>query len=390
MEIQKRILIVDFCNYDDYPIGGYLSFAKSLMESFGNELALTGITTCKEDPVGRWFKKSINGIVYDFFAMARYNKSKTRHLIPDRLVGYLLARYFRNRILSNKIENIFLQRQEMLLAIGRSNPLNICYCFAGLENPLSISKYQFASKISSQFERVFFKRLKSVTTVLASGDDEAIREMIARSNGALSVKQVVKFPTRINTAVFKPLNRDEVRQTLKIEDSSKVLVTTGRLAPLKGWKFMIDCFLKFEKSYANSLFYIIGEGEDRDNLQDYIYTNNLAGKAILTGKKRPEEIAQFLNASDLFIMGSYKEGWSTSLIEAIACGTPVCVTNFSSAKEIVSEGISGFVINDHNVDLFVEAMTKALQIPRPVPNNNVRMLSSDRLKMDLLKNWKIS
>jgi hypothetical protein len=67
MDTKKRILIIDFCNYQDYPIGGYLSFAKILMETFGNDLALVGITTQISDPVGKWFKKVINGFNYDFF-----------------------------------------------------------------------------------------------------------------------------------------------------------------------------------------------------------------------------------------------------------------------------------------------------------------------------------
>ena len=60
---KERILIIEFTNYEDYPIGGYLSFARSLMKSFGNSLAIAGITTSNEDPVGIWFKKEIDGSV---------------------------------------------------------------------------------------------------------------------------------------------------------------------------------------------------------------------------------------------------------------------------------------------------------------------------------------
>jgi len=390
MDREGRILIIDFTNFADYPIGGYLSFAKSLMESFGPDLALTGITTNDKDPVGKWFKKTINGSVYDFFAMARYDMSKTRHLIPDRLVSYLLLKYYRNRILKINISNIFLQRQELLISFAHSGAGNICYCFAGLENPLSISKYRYASFISEWFERVFFRRLKFVTTILASGDDNAIKEMIMRSKGELSENLVTKFPTRINTDIFRPLNKDEVRKKLNLQGSSTILVTTGRLAPLKGWKFMIDCFILFSKSVSDCKLYFIGEGEDYEKIQDYISINNLTGKIILAGKKRPDEIALYLNAADLFIMGSYKEGWSTSLIEAIASGVPACVTNFSSAKEIIVEGENGLVIDGHNEDLFAKAMIKALKIPRPVRNDNVVRYSSDKLRSDLLRYWKIA
>jgi glycosyltransferase involved in cell wall biosynthesis len=389
MEIEHRILIIDFTDFEDYPIGGYLSLAKNFMESFGPNLALAGITTSKNDPVGRWFKKEINGIVYDFFSMARYKKSKTRHLIPDRLVGFSLLEYFRKQILAIGIHNVFLQRQELLISVAGSDGINICYCFSGLENPLAISKYRYAGIISKWFERIFFNRLRHVRTILASGDDNAINEMVIRSKGKVSKSSVTKFPTRINTDIFKPFNQNEARGKMNLPYTSKILITTGRLASLKGWKFMIDCFMLFEKLISDCRFYFLGEGEDYEKIKDYISHNNLNGKIFLAGKKSTSEIALFLNASDLFIMGSYKEGWSTSLIEAIACGTPACVTNFSSAKEIIVEGINGFVTDEHKEDLFVQAMLKALKIPRPVPNDNVVRFSSKSLKTDLLQYWKL-
>jgi len=389
MEIQKRILVIDFCNYQDYPIGGYLSFARSLMEAFGNDIALAGITTSKEDPIGKWFKKEICGEHYDFFAYARYNKSKTRHLIPDRFASFVLLRFFKKRILKIGINNIFLQRQELLLALTFAESNNICYCFAGLENPLSISKYKYASYLSNWFEKEFFSKLKSVKTVLASGDDLAIKDMIHRSRGELSDKRVIKFPTRINIDVFRPLKRDDVRKDLGLPLDATMLVTTGRLAPLKGWKFMIDCFAKLEKSILNCTLFFIGEGEDFEKINEYIGYNQLKNKVILVGKKSSVEVATFLNAADLFIMGSFKEGWSTSLIEAIACGVPACVTNFSSAKEIIQEGVNGFVIEEHDEDLFVEGMKKSLNIPRPVQNDNVTVLATNRMKSDLIKYWEL-
>lgn len=389
MEMQRRILIIDFCNFQDYPIGGYLSFAKSLIESFGNDIALAGITTNKEDPIGKWFKKEISGVDYDFFAYARYNKSKTRHLIPDRFVSFVLFSFFKKRILEIGIPNIFLQRQELLLAQTPSESDNICYCFAGLENPISISKYKYARYFSYWFEKEFFSRLKSVKTVLASGDDNAIKEMIHRSKGELSGKRVIKFPTRINIDVFRPLNKDDVRKDMGLPLDAIILVTTGRLAPLKGWKFMIDCFMKLEKSILKCTLLFIGEGEDFEKINDYIQNKELKTKVVLVGKKSSGDVAAFLNAADLFIMGSFKEGWSTSLIEAIACGVPACVTNFSSAKEIIQEGVNGFVIEEHNENLFVEGMKKSLRIPRPVKNDNVTVFATNSLKSDLLKYWKL-
>lgn len=384
----KRILIIDFTDFEGYPIGGYLTFAKNMMESFGSELALAGITTSSFDPVGRWFKKTINGTEHDFFAMARYDRAKSMNIIPDRLVNYLLAKYYRRRIFNIGINNIFLQRHESLLALADGTK-NICYSFPGLENPLAIAKYSYASLLAGWFERRFFKKIVQVSTILARGDDVAISEMLKRSNGALINHHITKFPTRINTVLFRPLDRQEARRKLGFSPGIVLVVTTGRLAWLKGWKFMIDSFARFSEYVTESRFMIIGDGEDLQKIKSYISENNLDDKIILTGKKSREDISLYLNASDLYIMGSYKEGWPTALMEAVACGVPACVTEFSSVDEIILEGVNGYIIRDRNEERFSNTMLKALELHRPVKNDHVTRYSTENLKDDILKYWKL-
>lgn len=386
MNKRSRILIVDFTDYEDYPIGGYLTFAKNMMESFGSELALAGITTSKNDPLGKWFRKSINGTEYDFFAMARYNRSRTRNIIPDRIVNLILANYFKKRILTIGIDNLFVQRHESLIAFANAGK-NICYSFPGLENPLNISKYSYAGLLANMFERKFFKKLGHVRTILARGDDDAIREMVARSNGTMTDRHVIKFPTRVRTDIFKPMDRQNARLRLALPLDATIVLTTGRLAWLKGWKFMIDSFVKFSEKVTNPLFLFVGEGEDFDEIILYISEKNLTDKISLAGKKSREEIALYLNASDLYIMGSYKEGWPTALMEAAACGVPSCVTDFSAADEIIRDGVNGYIVKKHDEDIFSETMLKALRLPRPVQNDHVTRYSTANLRKDLLSYW---
>ena len=63
-------------------------------------------------------------------------------------------------------------------------------------------------------------------------------------------------------------------------------------------------------------------------------------------------------------MGSYTEGWSTTLLEACACCIPCVVTDFSSAREMVENGVNGFVLDDRDVSSFAEHMEIALSLKR--------------------------
>jgi len=385
----KKILVFDFCNYFDYPIGGYLSFAKYLLLVFGSDLALVGITTDKSDPVGKWFKKKLNGEILDYFALAYYNKSKTKHIIPDRLMIFLLLKFYKKQIQKIGINNVFVQRQEVLQSVKNFGYSNICYRFAGLENPLSISKYRYAHALANYFEYYFFKSLSQAKVILASGDEMAIQEMLTRSYGLITRNNVIQFPSRINTDIFKLIDKQEARKKLRISVGPTVVVTSGRLAWIKGWLFMIESFILFEKMKPGSIFYMIGDGEDQNKIAHHIKTNKMENKIILVGRKEASDVALYLNSANLFIMGSYKEGWSTSLIEAIACGIPACVTNFSSAKDIIQEGENGYVVNDHDTNEFSRKMFQACEIPLPVDNTKVQALAVNKLKLEILKVWEL-
>jgi glycosyltransferase involved in cell wall biosynthesis len=385
----KRILVLDFCNFIDYQIGGFLSFARNLMIAFGNQLVLVGITTDHKDPVGRWYVKNINGIDYDCFALARYNKSKSKNLLPDRLISFLAIKYYKRKIISCNIQNVLIQRQEILIAVKNFGFKNICYRFPGMENPLKISKYWFGIYLARTFDKFFFSSFNNVKIILAAGDDQAIDKMVLRSEGVINKCFIMKFPTRINTKVFQPLDRNKIREELGIRITSTVVTTIGRLTWLKGWKFMLDCFNNFRNDKSESFFYFVGEGEDYPKIKNYASSLGIINNIIFTGKQEQEMIAKYLNASDLFIMGSYEEGWSTTLLEAIACGIPACVTNFSSANDIIIYGINGYVVNDHNINDFVSHMKSAIELLHPVFNESVKEFSVERMKNNLLKIWEL-
>jgi glycosyltransferase involved in cell wall biosynthesis len=388
MGTDKRILIIDFSNYEDFPIGGYLTFGRSMIASFGSDLALAGITTTSNDPIGRWFKKKIDNVEFDFFAMAKYDSGKTKKIIPDRLVNYLLIKYYRRRILDIGIDNIFLQRQESLLALSECGR-NICYSFAGMDNPLVNSKYSYGGLLAHWFEDRFFRKIGVANLILGRGDDKAIQDMLSRSNGSMAGREVIKFPTRIDTSIFRPMDRDNARSQLNLPEGAFIVLTTGRLAWWKGWKFMIDSFMEFCQQMHNAIFMMVGEGEDYANIKSYISENKLADKILLTGKKDRVGIASYLNASDLYIMGSYREGWPTALMEAVACGVPTCATDFSSVDEIIIEGVNGYIIRGHDEKQFAEGMLKAAHLQRPVKNDHVTRYSTDRLKADILNHWQL-
>lgn len=367
--------MIEYCNYNDYPIGGYLSFAKQMVSAYGHKLSLVGVSE-DDTPIGVWTTKKINGVEFDFFSLRKINKTNRKKLIPRRIVNYLLLRKYIDKILSINIQNIFIQTPEALFALRYNRYLNVCTRIPGVENPLSISRYWYGKYLSRIFDLFFFKYLRKTSLILATADHYAINDFIKRSKGKLEVANVRQFPSRINTDIFKPIAMKDCRLSLGINENITVVVTTGRLSTFKGWKLMLDAFMIYRNNVENAVFYFLGDGEEHKNILNYIETNNLKQSVFIAGRLTHEELARYLNAADIYVMGSYVEGWSTSLMEAIACGKPAVITNFSSSKELVMNDINGYVINDRDAREFANCMLKC----KDLDELNLR-LAADKMQV---------
>ena len=364
-----RILVIDNVNFTDYPTGGIMNFYRNMLPAFGNDLLLAGITTDGTGEVGEWEKREMNGCQFDFYTMAHITPASKRPLIPERITNCIHIKKHIKRVLRrNDFDVILTHAPEVTYFIPKKYLSRTCFILPGIENPLSISRYPWARKLAGVYDRYFLMpKAEKVRWLLAAADFDARKSFSERSKGRIKTSDVTRFPTRFNDLYYKHQDQDNCRKQLGIEDRLEIFVTVGRLGWFKGWKLMVDAFQIYHGTNEDSKLYFIGDGEDEDKIKNYIESCHLEHSVILVGKKDPSEIALYLNAADLFIMGSLVEGWSTTLVEACACGVPCVVTNFSSAKEMVKNGVNGFVVENRDEVTFAEKMSEALKLNR----NNV-------------------
>jgi glycosyltransferase involved in cell wall biosynthesis len=160
---------------------------------------------------------------------------------------------------------------------------------------------------------------------------------------------------------------------------------------VKGWQLLIDATLELQsdENYKNVRLIFVGDGEDRKKIENY--NKSLIDKGIiqLVGKLSQNEISQYLSAADVFVLGSFHEGWPTSLVEALACGCAIVTTNVSASSQIVFEGTNGYIVNDRDSINFAKAIKKAGNLKDFVEYslNERNKFSVDLLKDDLEKLW---
>ena len=84
----------------------------------------------------------------------------------------------------------------------------------------------------------------------------------------------------------------------------------------------------------------------------------LKDKVIFTGFADEEDVPALMRGARVFVMPSFWEGFGIPVIEAMACGTPVVVSNAGSLPEIVGEG--GIIVNPYNPGEIAQGIKKAI------------------------------
>lgn len=169
------------------------------------------------------------------------------------------------------------------------------------------------------------------------------------------------------------LSISKVEETLRFTQSDVyngesekpfVFVTTCRLVPVKNLDTLIKVFsMIVEDNLDKSLkLWIVGDGSERRSLESLVEDLEIEGNVVFGGFK--EDVVPFLEEADAFVLPSFSEGFSISLVEAMLCGLPCIVTNQGGPKEIVEDGESGFLINPYEADDLKSKMLGVLKLSK--------------------------
>lgn len=156
-------------------------------------------------------------------------------------------------------------------------------------------------------------------------------------------------------------------ENLPSEKSSlqnKQLISVGRLDKVKGFDDLIEIFSLFQKSHSDWILHIVGEGSEKQNLQNKINELHLEEKVFLCGNKLSNELEkEYLNSS-MYLMTSFSESFGLVLVEAASFGLPlIAFDSAQGAKEIIENDKNGFLISNRNKEKFVEKINEIIEDP---------------------------
>lgn len=163
--------------------------------------------------------------------------------------------------------------------------------------------------------------------------------------------------------IYNPVDKKNVLEKSKLEcdftkDESKfTIMSIGRLVEVKGYIRLCKAINKLKDKYSNLQLVIIGEGDERKKLEEYIKENKLDNVIKLLGFK--ENPYSYLKQADLFVSCSFVEGFSLVLAEALTLDIPVFSTRTAGAIDLLEDGKYGLVV-ENNEDGIYDGLDKIL------------------------------
>lgn len=353
----KKILIL---NYEFPPLGGGAGNATYyLLKEFSkdNELVIDLVTSSTDN-----FKiqKFSDNITIHFLDINKKNNLHYQSNI-DLLLYSWKAYWYCKKLKKRKDFNLihaFFGIPCGYLAMKLKRKFDIPYIVS-----LRGSDVPFYNKRFYWLDKLLFKRLSRKIWKNA-------RAVITNSEGLKNLAQQTVKKQKIDV-IYNGVDINQFYPNVAFNQEFTI-ISTSRLIKRKGINYLLDAFIDFEKKHNNSHLIIVGDGDLKNKLINKVSNAYLNSKVTFLGTIKHDDLPNFYQNADVFILPSLNEGMSNSLLEAMASGLAIIATDTGGVKELINEE-NGIIINQKNsIDIFnsLEKLYKDRDLLSKMKKNN--------------------
>jgi glycosyltransferase involved in cell wall biosynthesis len=219
--------------------------------------------------------------------------------------------------------------------------------------------HSYFGKIKSEIFRRIEKRLASQSTGIIAISQQQKNELSERFHIAPKNKiEVIQLGFDLN-----PFQEDiqkkriETRKEHNLEDDQIAVAIIGRLAPIKNHNLFLEAIeIAKSKSTKRIVFFIVGDGEERTNIENQISKIKDRQQIDIRMTSWIHDIKTFNAGMDIICLTSNNEGTPVSLIEAQACNIPIITTDVGGVRDIVKNNETGYIVPKNNAEIFAEKL----------------------------------
>ena len=153
------------------------------------------------------------------------------------------------------------------------------------------------------------------------------------------------------------INRTAKRSTLGLSEKDFVLLSAGRLDYNKNNATIIKAVAKLNNPRVH--FVLCGDGTERQTLSKLAETLKISDQIHFLGNR--SDMKELYCIADVFVMASFREGLSRSIMEAMACGLPCIVSRIRGNVDLIQDSINGLLCEPGNFGDYADAITRLLE-----------------------------
>lgn len=162
----------------------------------------------------------------------------------------------------------------------------------------------------------------------------------------------------VNTSLFAPRDRGEMRRALGVREDAELLVFVGRLEPQKGIDELLAAFPRVRAQRPKAVLAMIGDGVSRAKVAEAVARSE--GSMLAPGARPLAEVARWVGAASAFTLPSWMEGTPNVVLEALASGRPVVATSVGGIPDVMSDPRSGVLVPAKDADALARGLTEVL------------------------------
>jgi len=336
-----KVAVVYLSNYKNWPLGGMLSYVRNLMPYLGRNEWKVDYWGCGVD--GNYLSE-VNIKTQKYPIKPYTNVKTTKKIIPNFVRSFFSI--IRSAKLFAEYDVIYSHTAATTIGLKIMHPKKfVVHHQHGLSY---VDNHGFTRFLNLGY--ILAQKLADVSFFVAS---ECEVDEYKRKYSFFSDKAFY--------SIGSPIETREIELIEGKKEDEEVFIYTGRLTKWKNVDFIVEAFSKYLNFSKNSKLMIIGNGDQYDILSEKIKTYSLENNVFLLGELHQEDVFMQLKSSVVFLFASKGEGVSVSILEALAAGIPVVACDVIGVRNLVKNGITGFLVSEFNIDDYVDAMKKAVK-----------------------------
>jgi glycosyltransferase involved in cell wall biosynthesis len=265
--------------------------------------------------------------------------------------------------------------RELKPDVIHAGPVQLCAYIAALAGVKPLVSMSWGSDMlkdahsSRRMEGITRYTLRRSRALVA--DCRAVQQ--AAAGFGFPAERVVTFPWGVDLRKFSPQNGTkglpDLRARLGWGADCFVVLSLRSWEPIYGVDVVVKAFAQAAAEEPGLRLLLLGGGSLAGQIQGLLHEYQLHDRVHLGGQTSQDELARAYHAADLYVSASHSDGSSVSLMEALACGLPVLVSDIPGNREWIEDGKAGWLFPDGDAAVLAQRLLCAVRGSEALPGS---------------------